>query len=384
MKCIRCGSNVKPRRRRDRCPACRHPFAINPARDPYAMTDAELRDAVRAVSGIGRHFFGARQLWNELNHRRPLSVARGWTGFSSACLVVGAGGGVVAGGLAGDGMAVLLLLVLGMKAGLGVALLADILFPHERDKRLTRKIPYDVFAEYLARWQSVHGPIARLVPAPGPGTPAAVPGATVDESDLACDRVVVTQHAETAAMLVANGFHAEHACAVLSLDGYPFGMAKTARERLRRNPRLTVFALHSATAEGLQLPFTLREPAWFPERTTLVVDAGMRSALGEYCRRVRLPLRIREGPPVTLPAHVREVLTPVEVSWCEAGYGAELASLRPGVVMQLLKRAFAATGSFGQPAHSRALQTAAAAGGFVWADSLPAAAADGAAMIGSA
>jgi len=381
MKCIRCGRNVKPRRRRDRCPACRHPFAFNPARDPFAMTDAELRDAVRAVSGIGRHFFGARQLWNELNHRRPFSVARGWTGFSSACLIVGAAGGVVAGGLAGSGIAVLLLLVLGMKAGMGVALLADILFPHERDKRLTRKIPYDVFlARYLARWLSVHGPIPRLVPTPGPETPAAV---TVDEADFACDRVVVTQHAETAAMLVANGFHAEHACAVLSLDGYPFGMAETARERLRRNPRLTVFALHSATAEGLQLPFTLREPAWFPERTTLVVDAGMRSALGDYCRRVRVPVHARKGPRVTLPAHVRKTLTPVEVSWCEAGYGVELASLRPGVVMQLLKRAFAATGSFGQPAHSRALQMAAAAAGFVWADSLPAAAADSAATAGS-
>ncbi len=375
MKCIHCGTDVQPRRRRDRCPACRHPFAINPARDPYALTDEELRDAARRVSGIGRHFFGARQLWHELNHGRPRPVKRGWRGFYSVCLIVGGAGGVVAGGLAGDGIAVLLLLVLGMKAGMGVALLADILFGGRGDKRGARTVPYDAFVPCLQRWQSVHGPINRLVPTPVPGVPA-------DVADFSVDRVVVTQHAETAAMLVANGFHAAHHCAVLSLDGYPFGIAEAARETLRRNPRLTVFALHDASAEGLQLPFTLREPAWFPEPTTLIVDAGLRSAGLDYVRRTRLPLRVGQGPPATLPAHVRKALTPKEVTWLEAGYRAELAPLRPGLIMRLLQRAFTAAGLPGQPAHAEARRMA-AAGGFVWADFLPATATAGAAAVAS-
>jgi hypothetical protein len=373
---------VKPRRRRDRCPACKHPFAFNPARDPFAMTDTEFRDAVRGVTGIGRHFFGAHQLWEELNSRRPLSAARGWDGFSSACLVLGGAGGLVVGGVAGAGNP-LLLFVLGMKAGILVLLVANV-FRGRGDKRVTLKLPYDVFlTEYVARWQSVHGPIARLVPAPGPGTPAAAPGMPVDVAAFPADRVVVTQHAETAAMLVANGLDVEHGCAVLSLDGYPFGLAEAARETLRRNPRLTVLALHDATPEGMQLPFTLREPAWFPESTTLVVVVGLRSASGDYMLRLGVPFRFHKGQPVTLPAHLREGLTPVEVSWCEAGYRAELASLRPGPLLRLLQRAVAAAGLAGQPAHAEALRMAMAANGFVWADHLPAAAAPRAAAHGS-
>jgi ribosomal protein S14 len=377
MKCIRCGKDVKPRRRRDRCPACGRPFAINPARDPFGMTDAEFRDAIRRVSGIGRHCFGARQLWEELNRGRPIPVKGGLGCLPAAGLIVGSVAGVAlaaAGGI--DGLVVL---VIGFKSGLLLSLLGHLLSPERGDKRLARKVSYDVFlAEHLPRWQSVHGPVARLVPEPGPGTPAAAPGVPADGADFSVDRVVVTQHAETAAMLVANGFDVEHACAVLSLDGYPFGTAKAARERLRRNPRLTVFALHDATPEGMQLPFTLREAAWFPERSTLLVVVGLRSASGDYMLRLRVPFRFHKGPRVTLPARLREGLTPMEVSWCEAGYRAELASLRPGPLIRLLQRAVAAVGLPGQPAHTEALRMSEAAGGIVWADRLPAATAAGA------
>ncbi|HLM67435.1 MAG TPA: hypothetical protein VK358_07910, partial [Longimicrobium sp.] len=181
----------------------------------------------------------------------------------------------------------------------------------------------------------------------------------------------------TAAMLVANRFHFEHACAVLSLDGYPFGIAETVRKMLRRNPRLTVFGLHDASAAGVQLPFTLRERAWFSERTTLIVDAGLRSPRGVWGT-----LPVRQGPPVKLPEHVRKALPPQEVKWFEAGNRAELAALRPEEVMRLLQRAFTATGLPGQPAHVEARRTAAAGAGFVWAESLPEPASDTAAADG--
>lgn len=373
MRCIRCGAEVRPRRRRDHCPACKRPFAINPARDPFGMTDAEFRDAIRRVSGIGRHCFSARQLWAEINRGRPLPVKGGMGCLTAGGLIVGGVGGTAlaaAGGIDG-----LVALVIGLKAALFLSLIGHLLTPDRRDKRLARTVSYDVFLTgHLARWQSVHGPIARLVPEPGPGVPA-------DAADVSCDRVVVTQHAVTAAMLVANGFDRVHGCAVLSLDGYPYGTAEAARETLRRNPRLTVFALHDASAEGLQLPFTLREPAWFPDRTTLVVDAGVRSATYDYCLRAGVPLPVLDGPPVTLPAHVRQALTPEEVKWFEAGYRAELDPLRPRVIMQLLLRAILATGHPGQRAHAEARQRTVAAGTFVWADSLPAAAADPAAVV---
>ena len=292
MRCIRCGAEVKPGRRRDRCPACKRPFAINPARDPFGMTDAEFRDAIRRVSGIGRHCFGARQLWSELNRGRPSTVKGGMGRLSAAGLVVGSVGGAAAAAAGGiDGLVVL---VIGFKSGLLLSILGHLLSPKRGDKRLARTVPYDAFlTEHLARWQSVHGPIARLVPEPAPGVPADA----ADAADVSCDRVVVTQHAVTAAMLVANGFHREHGCAVLSLDGYPYGAAETARETLRRNPRLTVFALHDASAKGLAAPV-------HPARAGVVprphhAGRGRGTALGELrlLPPRRTPPSRRTGPP---------------------------------------------------------------------------------------
>jgi hypothetical protein len=388
MKCIHCGTNAKRRRRgNDRCPACKHAFAFDPARDRFGMSDAEFHDAVQRVSGGGRLFFGERQLADELNHRWAAARKTGWDRFLSACLYGGGAAGAALGVLNVIDVPVLMLVVLGMMAGLGVPLVIKIAIPEIDHTPPVLKIPYHVFrAEYLPRWESVHGPITRLLPeaVPAAAAAAAVPRQVpADVAAFSFDRVVVTQHAGTAAMLVANRFHFEHACAVLSLDGYPSGIAETVKGMLRRNPRLTVFALHDASAQGVKLPFTLREPAWFPERTTLIVDVGLRTGRTDRGRRALLPpLPVRKGPPVTLPAHVRKALPPADVAWFEAGNRAELAALRPEQIMQMLQRAFASTGLPGQPAYAEAARLAAAGAGFIAADSLPPPASDTAAVDG--
>jgi hypothetical protein len=390
MKCVHCGTNVeRARRSLDRCPACKHAFAFDPAHDRFGISDADFHQAIQSVSGNGRLFFGVGQLRDELN-RRP-SAARATTGanvFPTVCLFGGGAGGVVLGVRSGVDMHVFLMFMAGLMAGMGVLIVVTMLLPDlvtPPPMPPTLKIPDHLFrTEYLERWKSVHGPIARLLPEPLPGAaslPRAVPA---DVAAFSFDRVVVTQHADTAALLVANGFHFEHACAVLSLDGYPFGIAETVREMLRRNPRLTVFAVHDASAEGAQLPFTLREPTWFPEPGTVVVDVGLRAqGHGNWRTRAFLPaLPVRLGPRATLPAHVCKALPPGDVAWFEAGNRADLAALPPAAVMGIIQRAFAATALPGQPAHAEVTRLAAAGGGIVLAETLPNAVDDTAAVDG--
>ncbi len=386
MKCIHCGKkSSRLQRRGGRCPACNHAFTFDPARDRFGISDADFHKAIQSVSAGGRLFFGPRKLWYELNARLPGDGTTGWNHFASACLYGGGAAGVALGVLDVVDLHVFPLLILGTMAGMAVLAIVKLLLPELGDPPPPPlKIPYPVFStEYLPRWESVHGPIARLLPESAPGTAGVPREVPADVAAFSFDRAVVTQHAGTAAMLVANRFHFEHACAVLSLDGYPFGIAETVREMLRRNPRLTVFALHDASAEGVQLPFTLREPAWFPERATLIVDAGLRTGRpGQSGRAFTPPLPVRQGPPVTLPKHVREALPDADAAWFEAGNRAELAALRPEQIMKMLQWAFTIAGLPGQHAHVDATRKAAAGAGFVWAESLPAPAADTAAVDG--
>ena len=130
-------------------------------------------------------------------------------------------------------------------------------------------------------------------------------------------------------MLVANRFHFEHNCAVLSRDGYPEAIGETVKNMLRRNQQLTVFALHDASPDGCMLPLDLRGPEWFPEPTVRVVDLGLRP---ETVRRLRLP--VLNEPVRRLPPRLAEILPPEGVEWLLAGNVTELASLRPAQVLR--------------------------------------------------
>ncbi len=369
MKCIDCGSNARRRDlRAGRCRACGRAFAFDSASDPHPVADAQFAAAVASVSANGRVFFTARQLWHEL-HRE---VARPPSMFPFRVLFPLAGGaGATAlgalgafGALGVSGVDVQLVGV-GMAAGLvagGLVISAGT----SRERRLLRgppTIPLDLFrSRYLERWTAVHGPLPRLVPDPEPD--AAPHQAPADAAALAFDRVVVTQHADTAAMLAANRFHfAGGGCAVLSLDGYPFGAAETARETLRRNPRLTVFALHDASAEGAALPLALRGPAWFPDPATRIVDVGLRAARGGGS------LPVPSAPPAALPERAPNERPPAaDPAWREAGNGRELAELRPVDLRWILQRAFTAAGHAG---HTEAARGAMGAGGIVRVGDLP-------------
>jgi hypothetical protein len=185
----------------------------------------------------------------------------------------------------------------------------------------------------------VNGPIPGLLPRREEAAAAMPREVPADVAAFSFDRAVVTDRWETAQVLVANRFHFEHNCAVLSLDGYPDGIAETLREMLRRNPRLTVFALHDASPGGCLLPLTLREPEWFPEPSVRIMDLGLRP---ETVGRLRIPTLARQ--PGLVSPRLRELLYVDDLEWMSHGYVGELAALRPADVLRAAYRGIVAAG----------------------------------------
>jgi hypothetical protein len=194
------------------------------------------------------------------------------------------------------------------------------------------------------------------------------------------DRAVVTDRWETAQMLVANRFHFEHNCAVLSVDGYPDGIADTVKEMLRRNARLTVFALHDASPGGCLLPLTLREQEWFPDPAVRIVDLGLRP---ETVRRLRMPALA--GTARTLPPRLGEILPPEDVAWLARGHAGELAALRPAQVLRAAYRGIVSAGPNDGSSSSGASDRGDAhydGGGVIWIGDVGGGGADTAAVDG--
>jgi hypothetical protein len=238
---------------------------------------------------------------------------------------------------------------------------AGVVVSNRQRKRLAPSPPLP-FAEFerrfLQRWTEVHGKPKRLVEPealqPGRRNGDAEPDLTA----YSFDRAVITERADTAAMLIANRFHFENNCAILSIGKYPQSIANTVLEMLRRNPRLKVFVVHDASPEGCRIPLELRDPEWFADTSVQVVDLGLRPK-----HAVDLRLFTTQGATRTLPPELRSALTAEDAAWLASGKHSELSSMRSAKLMRSIYQGFA-----------RANQAEAAGdtwvdgggGGFIW------------------
>lgn len=340
MKCIQCGTHSRHRQRKDgRCPRCRHPFAFEPATDPARITDAAFKLSVERVSAGGAVRFTERNLWYEV-HRRKVFYPRWRQKYSIVRVSI----------LAALPVFILAFMLeveeLFLLAGVvGAAMAAWRIRKNWREfvrwppPPGTLRVEFRVFqTRHLLRWKQVYGPIPGLLPRRDQAAASMPREVPADVAAFSFDRAVVTDRWETAAMLVANRFHFEHNCAVLSLDGYPDGIADTVKEMLRRNPRLTVFALHDASTEGCLLPLRLREADWFPDPRVRVVDLGLRPYMAKG-----LHLPELQGPAASHPG-LEKVCPAREYRWLAAGHVSELAALRPTQLLRGVYKGFVAAG----------------------------------------
>ncbi|MBC6422540.1 MAG: hypothetical protein GDA38_14165 [Hormoscilla sp. SP12CHS1] len=99
---------------------------------------------------------------------------------------------------------------------------------------------------WVNSWTQWNGPISKMLPTANEENASVAVSSEI--AAYSFDRVVVCEHAEIAQMLIANNFHFENNCAVLSITGYPQSIFSTVLEMLRRNQELKVYTLHDASA----------------------------------------------------------------------------------------------------------------------------------------
>jgi hypothetical protein len=337
VKCIHCNFDNKLKARlanRGRCTACQHPFVFDPkAEKGRAMifTDVFFQHFLDAATAQETLQVTRQQLFYVFN-ARYLRKQMQW-------LKVAGGFSLAAG---------VLLLIFGIIFSpwlflpmLGAWLLAAFLLVPEWRERVFPKQPkappvtFSQFTDWLGRWHKVNGAPKKLLPPPQKQPPAPV---SAEVAQYSFDRVVVCQRDSLAQFLIANHFHFEHNCAVLSLSGYPHNLFDTVMEMLRRNPDLKVYALHDASAEGLQMPRRLlTEKRWFREFPTVqIFDLGL---MPRQVMNRALLLSERPSQPLdaaALPDALKQNLQPAELAWLSTGKIIELEAIHPQKLLQMI------------------------------------------------
>ena len=165
-----------------------------------------------------------------------------------------------------------------------------------------------------------------------------------DVSAYSFDRLVVCDRPEIAQFLIANNFHFENNCAVLSITGYPQNIFDTTMEMLRRNPDLKVYALHDCTPRGIGLVDHLRtSPNWFSNSSAIIIDIGIlpRQIIAAGDNMFVLSSESSARDAVQLPPAIRQDLSAEELEWLDLGNYVELESFSAQRLIQILNRGIA-------------------------------------------
>ncbi len=218
-------------------------------------------------------------------------------------------------------------------------------------KRRITKIPEtflintEQMRKWMAGWVNVNGSPEKLLSSPSDlssDTPNNVPNP--DVTAYSFERLVVCDNIAIAQMLIANNFHFENNCAVVTISGYPQNIFHTIIEMVRRNPELQVFALHDCNPRGMELVHELRtNPHWFPDSNIPIVDIGLlpRQILAAK-RDIFVQTSITSARNAeNLDPHIRQNLSEKELKWLDEGNFVELEFFTPRKLIQILNKGIA-------------------------------------------
>jgi hypothetical protein len=197
---------------------------------------------------------------------------------------------------------------------------------------------------WLDSWTIVNGSVTQILPSPSNALPAQNILPDPNVTNYSFDRLVVCQSDEIAQMLIANNFHFENNCAILSISGYPQRIFETTMQMLRRNPELRVFAFHDCSPEGIKLANELRTNSrWFPDETIVIVDIGLSPRQILAAKRDMFIQSSKNSAQASqlLAVSLRENLSKVELEWLDNGNFVELESFTPQQLIQVLNRSIA-------------------------------------------
>ncbi|WP_242059259.1 MULTISPECIES: hypothetical protein [Nostoc] len=213
-----------------------------------------------------------------------------------------------------------------------------------RVKLLTQEflLSQSQFQDWLNRWQQINGSILKILPPPNQENTTAT--VNPDVTAYSFDRLVVCDSASIAQLLIANNFHFENNCAILSITGYPQSIFDTTMQMLRRNPDLKVYAVHDCNPRGIGLVHHLRNNAnWFLDSEIMIIDIGLTP---RQIIATKHGMFIQSSPDSAeaakqLPEEIRQNLSAEELAWLESGKFVELESFTPQRIIKVLQRGIA-------------------------------------------
>ena len=404
MKCVKCGTNnnLKERTRaRGRCKNCNHPFVFDP-KAGSKFTDIFFNYSLITISVDNTLFFTPKQLWYLIEKRLtkkgtvglglvgclfvsffllpfiiPASVAMEfyllppiiifipvilyfiWASQSKLHSPKDRRSFAIAIQITG-GLIILFVLVLFFKLSsvtntafflflLGIGLGIFLIYFGTRQLNIQHKIPQLLqfeqsdINEWLKRWEEINGEVTNVLP---PSREMSEPIQINSEiTTYSFDRVIVCDTAEIAQFLIANNFHFEYNCAVLSIDGYPQNIFSTVIQMLRQNPDLKVYAFHSATPRGVSMINELQNSHnWFVGNNLIIYDLGLLPR-HVFASKNMWILKSDESARQErqIPAEVKPTLSVDELEWLEAGFYVELESFTPRRLLQVVAQGIAKT-----------------------------------------
>lgn len=393
MKCVNCGveNNLKERTaNQGRCKNCNHTFAFEPtsADIKYKFTDPFFQKVITDISANGTLSFTRKQFFYALERRlsKKNKQMTGWKAlgcffFFPPIAIATVGLSVVAGLIIilinsySQSKSVknkrhvrksnakflqisgIIILIVGILCSLSInsfplfiiSVILGMIFTYlgTIQKRLlkdaveTVAINQNIFQDWINRWQEINGTITNMLPSPRQqNTPANI---NPDITAYSFDRLIVCDRAEVAQLLIANNFHFENNCAVLSITGYPENIFSTVMEMLKRNPDLKVYALHNASPRGVSLINHLRTShTWFLNTDVTIYDLGLlpRQFINKSQAFVQQKEEYIEDAR-NLSIDVKRDLSEAEIEWLESGKFIELESYTPKKLLRVVTQGIA-------------------------------------------
>jgi len=200
------------------------------------------------------------------------------------------------------------------------------------------------FQDIVTRWESINNPINKMLPVPSKKNTSA--NISSDITNYSFDRAVICDRPSIAQMLIANNFHFENSCAVLSVTGYPESIFDTVMTMLKRNPNLKVYVLHDASPKGLGLANYLRtNKKWFTDSNIAIYDVGLfpRQVFASQESMFIINGSDSKSTINQLPDAVKNSLSADELAWLALGNIVELESFTPQKIMQVLSQAMSSS-----------------------------------------
>lgn len=344
MRCIKCHTenNLKDRRSKiGKCKECRHEFAFDPkSMSGVNFTDKFFQQTIDQVSVNNSLHFTERQFYYFFNQRQNKKRENSLKWFAGCAVPVSVAIAFVATAFLGFSAFWWLPLAFILPLAIAVLLSAS-LRRHISGNWIQqlRTTPSQV-AGWYRRWTRINEGSAKLLQPVSRSERKKISSVSPELKKYSFDRAVICERAEIAQFLIANKFHFENNAAVLSIDGYPDDIFETVMEMLGRNPTLSVYVVHDASVEGVEMIPRLREERrWFAGKAVKIYDLGLlprqvmkRSAFVEN-RRHEVGRGVSEK--------AAAMLQPEEVSWLNAGKYVALESVPPRVLLRVITNGIA-------------------------------------------